>query len=197
MPKVTEEYRETRRHEIAAAALRSFARTGFEATTMADIIAESGLSAGAIYGHYKSKNELIQAVVSDVLGRRTRDVAEAMRADRLMSPAELIGRFISGMRGEFGDSRVLVQLWAVAAQDLDVRTLANGVVQQITDLFRTYLIAWHTQESRLSADDAEALADRQTPVCLGLAQGYIVQSAIIDDFDGEGYLAAASGLFSD
>ena len=56
MPKVSEEYRTARRSEIARAALRCFARKGFDATSMADIIAESGLSAGAIYGHYKSKN---------------------------------------------------------------------------------------------------------------------------------------------
>ena len=54
MPKVTDEYRIAKREEIADAALRAFRRKGFQGASMADIIAESGLSAGAIYGHFAS-----------------------------------------------------------------------------------------------------------------------------------------------
>ena len=50
MPKVSEQHREARRDQIVDAALRCFSRKGFQRTSMADIIAESGLSAGAIYG---------------------------------------------------------------------------------------------------------------------------------------------------
>ena len=44
-----------------------FARKGFQATSMADIIAESGLSAGGIYGLYKSKEDLIQVAIAELL----------------------------------------------------------------------------------------------------------------------------------
>lgn len=39
-----------------------FARKGFETTTMQDIMQESGLSKGAIYHHFKSKEEIMQAL---------------------------------------------------------------------------------------------------------------------------------------
>ncbi|WP_456846025.1 TetR/AcrR family transcriptional regulator, partial [Cellulomonas sp. P5_C6] len=74
MPKVTEEYRVARRDEIADAALRAFRRKGFQATSMAEIIAESGLSAGAIYGHYPSKSAIVVDVASRVIGVRVRDI---------------------------------------------------------------------------------------------------------------------------
>ena len=70
MPKVTEAYRDARRDEIAAAALRCFAAKGFHRTSMADIIAESGLSAGAIYGHYESKEALLSTVAGRILSAR-------------------------------------------------------------------------------------------------------------------------------
>src|SRR5512141_1828028 len=61
MPKVTEEYADTRRRQIIDAAYRCFARKGFHQTTMRDIYAETGLSAGAVYNYFKSKEEIIEA----------------------------------------------------------------------------------------------------------------------------------------
>ncbi len=86
MPKVTEEYRVARRDEIADAALRAFRRKGFQATSMAEIIAESGLSAGAIYGHYPSKDAIIVDVASRVVGNRILDVERLARTEPLAPP---------------------------------------------------------------------------------------------------------------
>ena len=49
MPKVSQEHRDARRAQILRAAAACFERKGYQRTTMADIIRESGLSAGAIY----------------------------------------------------------------------------------------------------------------------------------------------------
>lgn len=46
-----------RREEIIAAAIRAFSTKGFSRASMADVIAESGRSAGAIYGHFSGKRE--------------------------------------------------------------------------------------------------------------------------------------------
>ena len=51
MPKVTDEYRVARRDEIIDVAIRCFLRQGYARTSVADLVAESGLSAGAIYGN--------------------------------------------------------------------------------------------------------------------------------------------------
>ena len=67
MPKVTEAYRTARRDEIIESALRCFAAKGYQRTSMADIIDESGLSAGAIYGHFSGKKELFSAVAGRVV----------------------------------------------------------------------------------------------------------------------------------
>ena len=62
MPKVKPETLAARRDEILVAAERCFARQGFHQTTVQDVIKESGLSAGCIYSHFASKEELIQAI---------------------------------------------------------------------------------------------------------------------------------------
>jgi AcrR family transcriptional regulator len=48
---------ETRRRLLETAA-DVFAQLGYEGTTIAKIMSESGLSSGAIYGYYASKAEL-------------------------------------------------------------------------------------------------------------------------------------------
>lgn len=63
MPKLADEALEARRREIIAAAIRCFARSGLHATTMRDIFREAGLSAGAVYNYYRSKEEIVAAVI--------------------------------------------------------------------------------------------------------------------------------------
>ncbi|MET0975984.1 MAG: TetR/AcrR family transcriptional regulator [Leifsonia sp.] len=196
MPKVTEAHRIARRTEIAQAAMRCFARKGFDGTSVADIIAESGLSAGAIYGHYRSKNELIQLAVSELLGQRMADVELALADERLMAPGELIGVFLRGVRAEIGDLGVLVQLWAAAAKDAELRRLAEGMAGNIHAVFHRYLTAWYVRETGLSAADADARATREAWVYIGICQGYMVQSAIFDEFDGDAYISAAAATLA-
>ena len=63
MPKVTEEHKEARREQILAGAQRAFARHGYEGATVARLEAETGLSRGAIFNYYESKEALFVALV--------------------------------------------------------------------------------------------------------------------------------------
>ncbi len=62
-PIVSEEYKERKRQEILRSAHACFARKGFEAATVNDIVAHSGLSKGAIYNYFKSKDEIYLALM--------------------------------------------------------------------------------------------------------------------------------------
>src|SRR6478736_8387639 len=68
MPKVTDAHRESRREQILVAAWKCFSRNGFHSTSMADVIAEAGLSAGAVYLYFRSKDDIIVAVATQVFG---------------------------------------------------------------------------------------------------------------------------------
>ena len=65
MPKLSAEQTAERRKRFLDAARRCFARDGFHKTTMAGVCAEAGLSVGAIYLYFSSKEDLILAVVDD------------------------------------------------------------------------------------------------------------------------------------
>ena len=96
MPKVTDAHRESRREQILIAAWKCFSRNGFHSTSMADVIREAGLSAGAVYLYFRSKDEIIVAVATQVFGgiqgrlRRVRPAGTAAqpgRDRRLPGPA--------------------------------------------------------------------------------------------------------------
>ena len=65
MPRITDERREARREQVLEAARACLQEHGLEAVSMEMIIARSGLSTGAVYGYFKGKDELINAVVTE------------------------------------------------------------------------------------------------------------------------------------
>ena len=66
------------RQAILAAARQVFARIGFDATTVRDIIRETDLAAGTFYNYFKSKEEVFEALMDDG-ALRIRPVIRAAR----------------------------------------------------------------------------------------------------------------------
>lgn len=62
MPKLSDEQQELRRSRILDAAEACFARAGFHRTSMQDICREAGISAGALYLYFDSKEALIRGI---------------------------------------------------------------------------------------------------------------------------------------
>jgi TetR/AcrR family transcriptional regulator, transcriptional repressor of aconitase len=58
MPKISEERKAERREQILDGAQRAFARYGFEGATVNRLEAEIGLSRGAIFNYFQSKDDL-------------------------------------------------------------------------------------------------------------------------------------------
>src|SRR5262245_5594566 len=51
------------RIRLLDAAARVFARQGYAGTKIMDIVREAGLSTGAVYGRFRSKNDLLRAAI--------------------------------------------------------------------------------------------------------------------------------------
>ena len=80
------------RDQIVEAADRLFYERGFEHTSFADIADVVGISRGNFYHHFKSKDEILKAVI-DVRLAATRDMLAGWEADH-PNPADRIRRFI-------------------------------------------------------------------------------------------------------
>ncbi len=75
MPRVTDDQLAARRGAILAAARRAFARHGYEGATVKVLEAETGLSRGAIFHHFRDKEALFLALAEDDAAR-TAEVVE-------------------------------------------------------------------------------------------------------------------------
>jgi AcrR family transcriptional regulator len=189
MPKVTEAHRTARRDEIIGAALRCFSEKGYQRTSMADVIDESGLSAGAIYGYFAGKQELFAAVAGRVLEARQGELRAQRAHGEPLSPGQVMATLIDGMRREpFG--HVIVQLWAEAAIDPEIGELVQAVLLRVKETVRQRLVEWATAEPGRVDGDPDEWAARLTPIIVGLAPGFMIQRAIVPGFDEEAFLAA-------
>jgi len=65
VPKITAAHEQQRRAQILSAAMACFARQGYHATSMDDVVRESGLSVGAIYSYFPSKEDLFLTLSDD------------------------------------------------------------------------------------------------------------------------------------
>ena len=78
MPRISDERREARREQVLEAARACLEEHGLEAVSMEMIIARSGLSTGAVYGYFKGKNEIINAVVTEGMAAMAEDLAPVL-----------------------------------------------------------------------------------------------------------------------
>jgi AcrR family transcriptional regulator len=133
MPKVKPEAMAARREEILQAAEACFARQGFHQTTIQDVIRESGLSAGCIYGHFSGKEALIKAIGESRhahdgalfgAGQSDPDPVESLRA--------IARAFLGDLQKERGlrSRRVALQLWAEALRDEVIREQVTGGIRK-------------------------------------------------------------------
>ena len=79
MPKVSEAHLAARRQQILDAALACFDRDGFHGASMQDIFEESGMSAGAVYRYFSSKEDIVEAIAESRHTKEAELINEAMK----------------------------------------------------------------------------------------------------------------------
>lgn len=189
MPKISDNHRADRRRQIAQAATRCFIRGGFEATSMADIINEAGVSAGAIYLHFENKQDLVRQVIRDVLEERAGEFVELAQRRPLPDPAAMLRENLQGIRRNPTNAAIQVHLWSTCAREPSLAALLEEYAGQMRRLFQGYLEAWLVGTG-METGAAAIRATRLTQVVVGLRQGFVAQSALVPGFDPDAYFDA-------
>ncbi|ARN81816.1 TetR/AcrR family transcriptional regulator [Methylocystis bryophila] len=143
------------RQQIVAVADRLFYEHGYEATSFADIAKDVGLSRGNFYYHFKSKDEILHAVIEQRMAA-TRALLDAWEQDA-EAPADRIRRFV----------RILIaNQTKIMAHGCPVGTLCNELAKldhaakddaaRLFTLFRSWLARQFAALGREA--DADTLA---------------------------------------
>lgn len=97
---------EDRPDEVLDAALKMFAQKGFASTKVEDIAREAGLSKGAIYRYFSSKEDIFESLVNRAIAPiadRTLELAETS----FENPEKLIRAFFAVIVGKLSDPDTL------------------------------------------------------------------------------------------
>ena len=93
VPRVTESHKASRRSQILEAARNCFTANGFHETTVDDICRLAGLSAGAVYGYFRGKAAIVEAMADESLAQNTAAIRTAVDSDEpLRTLADLAAR---------------------------------------------------------------------------------------------------------
>lgn len=104
------------RERLLDAATRVFARQGYTGTKILDVVREAGLSTGAIYGRFRSKNELLREAVI----RRSTSAAR-IASDGVERVADLITRAATQQAQSLSDAEaVRLEAYVAARREPEV-----------------------------------------------------------------------------
>ncbi len=117
------------------AALKVFIHKGYSASRMVDIVEKSGLSKGAIYHHYSSKQELFLSLIDHWEGQLFPDfsglITETSAAENLRAMAREISHTFDNQRFVF---MAELEFWAMANRDEKIRQRIKGLYKRILSL---------------------------------------------------------------
>ncbi|WP_067903183.1 TetR/AcrR family transcriptional regulator [Nocardia vaccinii] len=195
MPRITPEHREAKRAEIVAAARRCFSRDGFHQTSMPDIASAAGVSAGAPYRYFASKEEIILAIAWDAFRLIFEPVERLAAGTGVASVADLVAASLEALSAETVTDaagravpveellRCAVQTWSELLRNDAVRARAvegfESVRRGIADALRRGRAA--------GAVPPTVEPERGARVVMGLLHGFLLQRVAFDLTDTTGF----------
>ncbi|SNY59032.1 TetR/AcrR family transcriptional regulator [Paractinoplanes atraurantiacus] len=175
MPRVSQAHLDARRQQIVDAARARFAGHGFAHTSMADIIAESGLSNGAVYRYFASRDEIVIAVCE----QGTEALPRALTA-------EAVAGFLEHVRSRARDTdhaKLVAQIYAEAA-----------VSPQLAAVVQRQLAAMRAAIAELVPDSRRPQARQIAEGVVALCVSYSQQLAVRGDLDPAPFTAALMAI---
>jgi AcrR family transcriptional regulator len=172
-PDVSEE----RKSQILEAAIAVFARLGFRTARMDDIAEQAGLSKGALYLYYKSKDAIIGALLKYFFAQEFKRLQVFVEADREEAVAEqlmtLTRQLAEAMQWMSRLMSVAFEFYAIAGRDKEVRQFLKGYFQDYRTLLAR-LIQRGIERGEFRAVDAETTAITLAALYEGLALLFFV-----------------------
>ncbi|MDN5855464.1 MAG: TetR/AcrR family transcriptional regulator [Actinomycetia bacterium] len=184
MPRLTAANRASRHDEITAAARRCFSRDGFHHTSMPDIAAEAGVSTGAPYRYFASKDAIIAEIAGQAFRSIFDSVLHARDGDDVGIPDLIEGAVTQQTNSGEGAPvpelfRCVVQAWAEILRDPALEEQAKLGIQEVRDAIADMLLRRQAAGQVSAQIDGERLAR----VVIALVHGLILQRTIFDADD--------------
>lgn len=133
-----EEKSKNSREKIVKAAFALFGEKGYDATTTQDIIEKTGLSRGAMYHHFKSKEEILHSI-SEMLNKETERYLQDLVDDNSLTAQQKISKLIYSNREDNNQRQIAHNNWIEKipfAMVESIRNLNNVMAPYVAKILR-------------------------------------------------------------
>lgn len=178
------------RQKILQAALSLFSQSGYDATGVAEICQAAGVSKGAFYYHFPSKQALFLDLLEGWLADLDRQLV-SLGAEHTSAPqavyamADLMPQVFQAAGGRFP---ILLEFWTQARREPAIREAVIAPYRRYQDFF-TRLIEEGITAGSLEAVEARLLSQ----VIVSLAVGMLLQG-LLDPVGADWQRVARQGL---
>jgi AcrR family transcriptional regulator len=191
MPRLKPDTQRARREHILDAAERCFARAGFHATTMQHICREAGVSPGAFYVYFDSKEALIAGISERSRAELTERLAVLAGAPDFLEALRMLGEqyFID----EPAHKRLMcVEIGVEATRNRRVGEIFKDTDTFVSDSFQS-LFRRLKQEGRI---DPELEIETLAKVFLIVGDGMFWRRAVDPAFDPKSVMPAIAAILA-
>jgi AcrR family transcriptional regulator len=193
MPRRSPEHLDARRRQILDAARRCFARNGFHATSMQDVFAEAGMSAGAVYRYFPGKEQIVLAIAEEALGVIAGSIVSELETGALRPVDEVVGDMLERFQRldeEQDMARLAVQVWGEAVRSPELARILAGALADVRAVIGR-LVERYRAEGMLAGSGS---TDEVARVVTGIVAGFIQQRAVLRDVDAATFRAGLAEL---
>ncbi len=165
---------ETKNH-ILQAASQLFARNGYDATGVAEICTAAGVSKGAFYHHFPSKQTVFLTLLEDWLSLLDQQMASLLAGSRSVSEGLLRLTGVIGMvfDSASGSLPMFLEFWRESSHDPQVWQATIAPYRRYQELFASVVRRGVEEGSLRPVDPASAAR-----IIEALALGLILQGVI-------------------
>jgi AcrR family transcriptional regulator len=174
LPKIGPERRAARREQFVAAARGLAAQRGYRTLTVDDVCAGAGLSKGAFYAHFASKQELLLAIldadVAEVNGLLTTlETSEASELDRVRTYLQTMV-----LRGQDpAEEQLRAEVWSRVAED---PALATRLAEEVRG--RRVRLAAFAEAGARNGEMVEIPANAFGAILVALVDGLLLHHSV-------------------
>ncbi len=165
MPKVVPEYKEAAKSKIVEAARLVFAQKGYHDATMDDVAKEIGVSKGALYSYFKSKEDLLKEI--SLQGHQTLRtiLSETGTCNNLEEALEKVYTMITEKYK--GNLHTQFEIVALASHDAKIRKIVFEDYQKDIGAVEGFIEEKKKQGVMRTDVDARVLAELFTALYMG------------------------------
>jgi AcrR family transcriptional regulator len=183
MPRVTAAHEQAVRKRIVDAAVSVFGELGYERATIQDVVRASGLSVGAVYSHFRGKEELFVEACQCEMDEQKAELRLRMAelsplSDRLRSAVD--SAVVSAMEDR-NERSFRVHSWTHAGESPELRQILRDRHTEMVAFSRLVL-----QEALVRGElPAWIDADRIASAFVTLIDGFVVRAIEAGDLSTE------------